>query len=180
MVTVDYVGIVVVLKRSKRTDIARIAIGNHLDTPPAGGKFAGVLGVLGGLEIMCTLHDLGYGTNAPLALLKWTNEEGPRFIPAMLGSRFHADTFDRAYAESREGHQVTTSADVIERIGYSGETAPRSVKFCAMSELHIEQDPLLEAEQKVIDVLTGAQGMRWYEIKLPRHEAHTRSSPMNI
>ena len=84
------------LKPGKRSDMAPIAIGSHLDTQPTGGKFDGVLGVLGGLEVMRTLHDLGYETNAPLMLVNWTNEEGSRFAPAMLGSGVYAGVFDRA------------------------------------------------------------------------------------
>lgn len=179
-VTVDQVGNMFALKPGKRKDMAPIAIGSHLDTQPTGGKFDGVLGVLGGLEVMRTLHDLGYETNAPLMLVNWTNEEGSRFAPAMLGSGVYAGVFDRAFADSREDRQGTTFADAIESIGYRGEAAPGSVKFGAMFELHIEQGPILEAEQKVIGIVTGVQGMRWYEIELTGREAHTGSTPMNL
>jgi N-carbamoyl-L-amino-acid hydrolase len=179
-VTVDQVGNMFALKPGRRSDMAPIAIGSHLDTQPTGGKFDGVLGVLGGLEVMRTLHDLGYETNAPLMLVNWTNEEGSRFAPAMLGSGVYAGVFDRTFADSREDRQGTTFADAIESIGYRGEAAPGSVKFGAMFELHIEQGPILEAEQKVIGIVTGVQGMRWYEIELTGREAHTGSTPMNL
>ncbi|MGF9761698.1 Zn-dependent hydrolase [Microvirga sp. 0TCS3.31] len=179
-VTVDQVGNIFALKPGRRSDMAPIAIGSHLDTQPTGGKFDGVLGVLGGLEVMRTLHDLGYETNAPLMLVNWTNEEGSRFAPAMLGSGVYAGVFDRTFADSREDRQGTTFADAIESIGYRGEAAPGSVKFGAMFELHIEQGPILEAEQKVIGIVTGVQGMRWYEIELTGREAHTGSTPMNL
>jgi N-carbamoyl-L-amino-acid hydrolase len=168
------------LKPGRRGDVAPIAIGSHLDTQPTGGKFDGVLGVLGGLEILRTLHDLGYETNAPLMLVNWTNEEGSRFAPAMLGSGVYAGVFDRAYADNREDRQGVRFADAIESIGYRGEAAPGSVEFGAMFELHIEQGPILEAEQKVIGVVTGVQGMRWYEVELTGREAHTGSTPMNL
>jgi N-carbamoyl-L-amino-acid hydrolase len=179
-VTVDQVGNMFAVKPGKRSDIAPVAIGSHLDTQPTGGKFDGVLGVLGGLEMMRTLHDLGYETNAPLMLVNWTNEEGSRFAPAMLGSGVYAGVFDRAFADSREDRQGVTFADAIESIGYRGEAAPGSIRFGAMFELHIEQGPTLEAEQKMVGVVTGVQGMRWYEVELTGREAHTGSTPMHL
>ncbi len=179
-VTVDEVGNMFALKPGKRSDVAPIAIGSHLDTQPTGGKFDGVLGVLGGLETLRTLHDLGYETNAPLMLVNWTNEEGSRFAPAMLGSGVYAGVFDRAYADAREDRQGVTFRDAIEAIGYRGEAAAGSVTFGAMFELHIEQGPILEAEGKVVGVVQGVQGMRWYELDLTGREAHTGSTPMHL
>ena len=179
-VTVDQVGNMFAFKPGKRSDVAPVAIGSHLDTQPTGGKFDGVLGVLGGLEVLRTLHDLGYETNAPLMLVNWTNEEGSRFAPAMLGSGVYAGVFDRAFADSRQDRQGVTFADAIQSIGYRGEAAPGSVKFGAMFELHIEQGPILEAEQKVVGIVTGVQGMRWYEVELTGREAHTGSTPMSL
>jgi N-carbamoyl-L-amino-acid hydrolase len=167
-------------KPGKRSDVEPIAIGSHLDTQPTGGKFDGVLGVLGGLEALRTMNDLGYETNAPLMLVNWTNEEGSRFAPAMLGSGVYAGVFDRAYADSREDRQGVRFAEAIESIGYRGEAAPGAVTFGAMFELHIEQGPILEAERKMIGVVTGVQGMRWYEIELTGREAHTGSTPMHL
>jgi N-carbamoyl-L-amino-acid hydrolase len=179
-VTVDEVGNMFALRPGKRADVAPIAIGSHLDTQPTGGKFDGVLGVLGGLETLRTLHDLGYETNAPLMLVNWTNEEGSRFAPAMLGSGVYAGVFDRAYADAREDRQGVTFKDAIDGIGYRGEAAAGSVKFGAMFELHIEQGPILEAEGKVVGVVQGVQGMRWYEVDLTGREAHTGSTPMHL
>ncbi|HEX2553782.1 MAG TPA: Zn-dependent hydrolase [Microvirga sp.] len=179
-VTVDEVGNMFALRPGKRADVAPIAIGSHLDTQPTGGKFDGVLGVLGGLETLRTLHDLGYETNAPLMLVNWTNEEGSRFAPAMLGSGVYAGVFDRAYADAREDRQGVTFKDAIDSIGYRGEAKAGSVKFGAMFELHIEQGPILEAEGKVVGVVQGVQGMRWYEVDLTGREAHTGSTPMHL
>ena len=179
-VTVDQVGNMFAFKPGKRSDVAPVAIGSHLDTQPTGGKFDGVLGVLGGLEVLRTLHDLGYETNAPLMLVNWTIEEGSRFAPAMLGSGVYAGVFDRTFADSRQDRQGVTFADAIQSIGYRGEAAPGSVKFGAMFELHIEQGPILEAEQKVVGIVTGVQGMRWYEVELTGREAHTGSTPMSL
>jgi N-carbamoyl-L-amino-acid hydrolase len=113
-------------------------------------------------------------------LVNWTNEEGSRFAPAMLGSGVYAGVFDRTFADSRQDRQGVTFADAIQSIGYRGEAAPGSVKFGAMFELHIEQGPILEAEQKVVGIVTGVQGMRWYEVELTGREAHTGSTPMSL
>ncbi len=179
-VTVDQVGNMFAVRPGRRDDLAPIAIGSHLDTQPTGGKFDGILGVMGGLEVMRSLHDLGYETNAPLMLVNWTNEEGSRFAPAMLGSGVHAGVFDRAYADSREDRAGTTFAQAIEAIGYRGEAEPGSVSIGAMFELHIEQGPILEAEERAIGVVTGVQGMRWYEVEIAGREAHTGSTPMRL
>jgi len=179
-VVVDEVGNMFATRPGKRADVAPIAIGSHLDTQPTGGKFDGVLGVLGGLEVMRTLHALNYETNAPLMLVNWTNEEGSRFAPAMLGSGVYAGVFDTAFADSREDRQGVTFKEAIEAIGYRGPEKPGAVKFSAMLELHIEQGPILEAEGKTIGVVQGVQGMRWYEVTLTGREAHTGSTPMRL
>jgi N-carbamoyl-L-amino-acid hydrolase len=179
-VTVDEVGNMFALKAGRRGDIPPIALGSHLDTQPTGGKFDGVLGVLGGLEAVRTLHDLGYETNAPLLLVNWTNEEGSRFAPAMLGSGVYAGVFDRAYADSRADREGVGFGEALEGIGYRGEARAGSVPFGALFELHIEQGPILEAEEKAIGVVQGVQGMRWYEVEVTGREAHTGSTPMAL
>ena len=179
-VTVDEVGNMFALKAGRRGDVAPIALGSHLDTQPTGGKFDGVLGVLGGLEVARTLHDLGYETNAPLLLVNWTNEEGSRFAPAMLGSGVYAGAFDRAFAEACADREGVSFGEALESIGYRGEAAAGSVPFGALFELHIEQGPILEAEGKAIGVVQGVQGMRWYEVEVTGREAHTGSTPMAL
>jgi N-carbamoyl-L-amino-acid hydrolase len=179
-VTVDEVGNMFALRPGRRADLKPIAIGSHLDTQPTGGKFDGVLGVLGGLEVLRTLHDLGYETSAPLMLVNWTNEEGSRFAPAMLGSGVFAGVFDRAYADSREDRKGERFGAALEAIGYRGEAKAGTVPIGAMFELHIEQGPILEAESKVIGIVQGVQGMRWYDVTLTGQEAHTGSTPMHL
>jgi N-carbamoyl-L-amino-acid hydrolase len=179
-VTVDEVGNMFALRPGRRSDLAPIAIGSHLDTQPTGGKFDGALGVLGGLEVLKTLHDLGYETNAPLLLVNWTNEEGARFAPAMLGSGVFAKAFDRAYADSREDRQGARFGDALEQIGYRGPVKAGDVAIGAMFELHIEQGPILESENKVIGIVQGVQGMRWYDVTVTGREAHTGSTPMRL
>src|SRR5580704_16056423 len=179
-VTVDEVGNMFALRPGRRSDVAPIAIGSHLDTQPTGGKFDGALGVLGGLEVLKTLHDLGYETNAPLLLVNWTNEEGSRFAPAMLGSGVFANVFDRRFADAREDRQGIRFGDALEAIGYRGPVAAGTVPIGAMFELHIEQGPILEAEGKVIGIVQGVQGMRWYEATFTGQEEHTGSTPMQL
>ncbi|MBL0407338.1 Zn-dependent hydrolase [Microvirga aerilata] len=179
-VTVDDVGNMFAVRPGRRSDLPPIAIGSHLDTQPTGGKFDGILGVLGGLEVLKTLQGTGYETNAPLMLVNWTNEEGSRFAPAMLGSGVYAGVFDRTYADSREDRQGVTFGEAIEAIGYRGDAKAGSIKFGAMFELHIEQGPILEQEGKVIGIVQGVQGMRWYEVNLTGREAHTGSTPMHL
>ena len=179
-VTVDEVGNMFALRPGRRQDVAPIAIGSHLDTQPTGGKFDGVLGVLGGLEVFKTLADLGYDTHAPLLLVNWTNEEGSRFAPAMLGSGVFAGVFDRSYADAREDRQGVKFGDALEAIGYRGDVKAGALALGAMFELHIEQGPILEAESKTIGVVTGVQGMRWYDVTITGQEAHTGSTPMHL
>jgi N-carbamoyl-L-amino-acid hydrolase len=179
-VTVDEVGNMFAVRPGKRDDVAPIAMGSHLDTQPTGGKFDGILGVLGGLEALRTLVDLGYETNAPVMLVNWTNEEGSRFAPAMLGSGVFAGVFDRAYADSREDRQGETFGAALDAIGYRGEVKAGAVPMSAMFELHIEQGPILEAEGKTIGIVKGVQGMRWYDVTVTGKEAHTGSTPMML
>jgi beta-ureidopropionase / N-carbamoyl-L-amino-acid hydrolase len=179
-VEVDEVGNMFATRPGKRKDIAPIAMGSHLDTQPTGGKFDGVLGVLGALEAMRTLVDMGYESNAPLMIVNWTNEEGSRFAPAMLCSGVYAGVFTADYAYSREDRQGIKLGDELTRIGYKGKHKAGAVKFSSMFELHIEQGPILEAESKMIGVVTGVQGMRWYEVTVTGQESHTGATPMGL
>jgi N-carbamoyl-L-amino-acid hydrolase len=177
-VQVDSVGNMFATRPGKRKDLLPIAMGSHLDTQPTGGKFDGVLGVLGALEAMRTLVDMGYETNAPVMIVNWTNEEGSRFAPAMLCSGVYAGVFTPEFAYSREDREGVKLGDELKRIGYLGSEPVGSHKFQAMFELHIEQGPILEAEAKMIGVVTGVQGMRWYEVTVNGQESHTGATPM--
>jgi beta-ureidopropionase / N-carbamoyl-L-amino-acid hydrolase len=180
VIEVDEVGNMFATRAGKRKDLAPIALGSHLDTQPTGGKFDGVLGVLGALEAMRTLFDMGYETNAPIMIVNWTNEEGSRFAPAMLCSGVYAGVFTPEYAYSREDRQGIKLGDELERIGYKGTHKAGAIKFSSMFELHIEQGPILEAEAKMIGVVTGVQGMRWYEVTVTGQESHTGATPMGL
>ncbi len=179
-VEVDEVGNMFATRPGKRADVLPIAMGSHLDTQPTGGKFDGVLGVLGALEAMRTLVDMGYESNAPLMIVNWTNEEGSRFAPAMLCSGVYAGVFTPEYAYSREDRSGIKLGDELVRIGYKGKYKAGAITFSSMFELHIEQGPILEAENKVIGVVTGVQGMRWYEVTVRGQESHTGATPMGL
>lgn len=179
-VTVDSCGNMFAVRPGKRADLLPVAMGSHLDTQPTGGKFDGVLGVLSGLEAMRTLHETGYETNAPLMIVNWTNEEGSRFAPAMLASGVYSGVFTEEFAWSREDRDGKAFGAELERIGYKGSIPVGTQKFQAMFELHIEQGPILEAEGKMIGVVSGVQGMRWYEVTVRGQESHTGATPMGL
>jgi len=179
-VAVDQVGNMFARRPGKNPALAPIAMGSHLDTQPTGGKFDGVLGVLGALEAMRTLHDLGYETNAPIEIVNWTNEEGSRFAPAMLASGVFAGVFTPDYAYARTDRDGKTFGGELDRIGYKGAEESGARKFGAMFELHIEQGPILEDEGRMIGIVQGVQGMRWYEVTVTGQEAHTGATPMRL
>ncbi|TBW36649.1 Zn-dependent hydrolase [Siculibacillus lacustris] len=179
-VTVDEVGNLFARRPGKNPALPPIALGSHLDTQPTGGKFDGILGVLGALEALKTLHASGYETNAPIEVVSWTNEEGSRFAPAMLASGVFAGVFTRAYADERVDRAGLTFGAELERIGYRGEQIAGDHPLSAYFELHIEQGPILEDEGLTIGVLTGVQGMRWYEVTVTGQDAHTGATPMRL
>jgi N-carbamoyl-L-amino-acid hydrolase len=179
-VTVDEVGNLFARRPGKNPNLAPIALGSHLDTQPTGGRFDGILGVLGALEALKTLAASGYETNAPIEVVSWTNEEGSRFAPAMLASGVFAGVFTRDYADAREDRKGLRFGDELERIGYRGSEKAGDHPLTAYFELHIEQGPILEDEAKTIGVLTGVQGMRWYEVTVTGQDAHTGATPMRL
>src|SRR6476620_1930945 len=179
-VEVDEVGNMFARRPGKNNALDPICMGSHLDTQPTGGKFDGVLGVLGALEAMKTLHEQGYETNAPIEIVNWTNEEGSRFAPAMLASGVFAGVFTPQYAYERADREGITFGDELKRIGYQGMDRAGARKFAAMFELHIEQGPILEDEARMIGVVQGVQGMRWYEVTVTGQAAHTGATPMRL
>jgi N-carbamoyl-L-amino-acid hydrolase len=175
-VTVDEVGNMFALRPGRLPGLAPIALGSHLDTQPTGGKFDGNLGVLGALEAMRTLAAAGYETNAPLVVVNWTNEEGARFAPAMLGSGVFAGAYTRDVADAATDTKGERFGAALERIGWRGEVKG-AIQLSAYLELHIEQGPILEAESKTIGVVTGVQAMRWFELAIAGRESHAGTTP---
>jgi N-carbamoyl-L-amino-acid hydrolase len=179
-VTADEVGNMFARRPGKNPKLDPIAIGSHLDTQPTGGKFDGPLGVLAGLEVLRTLRDAGHTTNAPIELVNWTNEEGARFAPAMLASGVFAGVFTADYAYGRTDREGKTFGDELQRIGYRGSEKAGARKFSGYFELHIEQGPILEHEDRMIGIVQGAQGVRWYDIIISGQEAHAGAMPMTL
>lgn len=179
-VTVDRLGTMFARRAGQTDTLPPICIGSHLDTQPTGGKFDGVLGVLAGLEILRTLEEAGYRTNAPIEVINWTNEEGCRFAPAMLASGAYAGVFDVASVLARKDAAGLSIGSELQRIGYAGDQPVGGRAISAMFELHIEQGPILDAESIEIGIVTGVQAMRWYEIVLTGSEAHAGSTPMGM
>jgi beta-ureidopropionase / N-carbamoyl-L-amino-acid hydrolase len=179
-VTVDDMGAMFARRPGQRNDIPPIAMGSHLDTQPTGGKFDGVLGVLGALEALRTLVQAGYETYAPIEVVNWTNEEGSRFAPAMVASGVFAGAFTCEWAWSRQDRAGVTFGDALDAIGYRGAERCGDHPLSAFFELHIEQGPILEAEDREIGIVTGVQGMRWYEVTVTGQDAHTGATPMRL
>ena len=179
-VAVDEVGNMFARRPGRNQSLPSIAMGSHLDTQPTGGKFDGVLGVLGALEALRTLHETGYETNAPIEVVNWTNEEGARFAPAMLASGVFAGVFTPDYAYGRTDRDGKSFGAELQRIGYRGQQRAGERRFSALFELHIEQGPILEAEGRMIGVVQGVQGIRWYEVTVTGQEAHTGATPMPL
>lgn len=157
-----------------------VYIGSHLDTQPTGGKYDGVLGVLGGLEVIRTMNDRGIRTKHPIVVTNWTNEEGARFAPAMLASGVFAGIHSLDYAYARKDPEGKSFGEELARIGWVGDEEVGARKMQAYFELHIEQGPILEAEKKTIGVVTHCQGLWWLEFTLTGKEAHTGSTPMGM
>ena len=177
-VTVDDMG-VMFARRDGQHDLPPIAMGSHLDTQPTGGKFDGVLGVLGALEALRVLVESGYETHAPVEVINWTNEEGSRFAPAMIASGVFGGVFTRDWAAARTDRAGVRFGEALEAIGYRGPERCGAHPLSAFFELHIEQGPILEAEGKEIGVVTGAQGFRWFEATILGQESHTGTTPMD-
>ena len=157
-----------------------VYVGSHLDTQPTGGKYDGVLGVLGGLEILRTMNDLDIKTKHPIVVVNWTNEEGTRFAPAMLSSGVFAGVHTQDWAYDRVDAEGKAFGDELQRIGWRGDEDVGARKMHAFFELHIEQGPILEAENKQIGIVTHGQGLSWTQVEITGKDAHTGSTPMPI
>jgi beta-ureidopropionase / N-carbamoyl-L-amino-acid hydrolase len=177
-VKVDEMGNMFARRPGDDETLAPVMLGSHLDTQPTGGKFDGVLGVLGALEVVRSLNDLKIKTRRPIEVANWTNEEGSRYAPAMISSGVFAGVYTKEFAYSRVDSGGKTLGDELERIGFKGEEPIGGRPVHAFFELHIEQGPILEDENIDVGVVTHGQGQRWYEIRLTGFESHAGSTPM--
>ncbi len=177
-IEIDDMGNIFARRPGRDAARAPVVAGSHLDTQPHGGRFDGIYGVLAGLEVLRTLHEQNVTTAAPLEVVVWTNEEGARFAPAMIASGVYAGLFDKEFAWSRSDSDGRTLADELRRIGYFGDVPCGEHPIGALFEAHIEQGPILEAEDKTIGVVVGGQGIRWYDLRLRGRDSHAGSTPM--
>lgn len=175
---IDQVGNIFARRAGLDDSLPAVMTGSHIDTQPTGGKFDGCFGVLAGLEVIRTLNDHGVQTRAPLEVAIWTNEEGTRFVPVMMGSGAFIGRFAVADVLATTDKDGLAVADELKKIGYAGDLPVGQRKVGAYFEAHIEQGPILEAEDKTIGVVTGSLGLRWYDVAVTGMEMHAGPTPM--
>ncbi len=174
----DEIGNLFVRREGSDPEASPVLMGSHLDTQPTGGRFDGVYGVLGGLEVIESLNDQNVTTTRPIELCVWTNEEGSRFQYSMMGSGVWANHLDLDTGRALVDIDGVSVAEELDRLGWKGERPANPSDYSAAFELHIEQGPILEAEELEIGVVTGVQGFRWYTIDLAGHPVHAGPTPM--
>ena len=177
-VEVDGAGNVFATRAGRDAGAPVVLTGSHVDTQPSGGKFDGNYGVLAGLEVLRTLNDAGVVTDKPVGVAIWTNEEGSRFVPVMGGSGTFAGVFTLEHLLAQRDVDGVTFGDALRRIGYAGKAPVGGRALDAYFEAHIEQGPILEREDKVIGVVNGALGLRWYDCVWTGQDAHAGPTPM--
>lgn len=177
-ITIDQVGNIFGRRPGRNPGLPPVATGSHIDTQPTGGKFDGCFGVMAGLEVMRTLQDHGIETEAPLELIIWTNEEGTRFVPVMMGSGVFCKIFPLETALSAVDVNGKSVRNELANIGYNGQAPVPDHELGSYFEAHIEQGPILEAADNVIGVVSGSLGLRWYDVTVTGMEAHAGPTPM--
>jgi N-carbamoyl-L-amino-acid hydrolase len=179
-VAVDGIGNIFARRPGKDDRLPPIITGSHIDTQPSGGKFDGNYGVMAGLEILRTLNDHRVQTQAPVEVAVWTNEEGSRFTPVMMGSGVFVGAFPLEATLQRPDLDGITVGEALKKIGYAGAQRIGGRPIGAYIEAHIEQGPVLEDTNKVIGVVTGALGLRWYDVVVTGQDAHAGPTPMRL
>ncbi len=178
-VTVDELGNIFGRREGESAGAAPVLFGSHVDSVTGGGRFDGVLGVLGALEVVEALNDAGRRTDRPLEVVSWTNEEGVRFQPDLLGSGVFSGTFDREFAYSRTDDAGTTVEAELERIGYRGETPCEPRDLHCFLELHVEQGPSLDDNDLSVGAVDGVFGFSWLDVTLEGRSDHAGPTPMD-
>jgi len=179
-ITVDQIGNTFMRRAGTNPALAPIMTGSHIDTQPTGGKYDGNYGVLAGLEVIETLNEHQIETEAPLEVVFWTNEEGSRFTPVMMGSGVFAKAFTLEHAYAAQDKDGKTVKAELNRIGFLGEQIPGDHPCSAYFETHIEQGPVLEYQKKTIGVVPAVMGLRWFDCIVHGFEAHAGPTPMEI
>lgn len=176
--TIDQIGNIFMRREGADKSLAPIVAGSHIDTQPTGGKFDGCYGVLAALEVVRTLNDRGIQTRAPIEIASWTNEEGSRFVPVMMGSGVFSGAIHLEQAYAATDTEGKTVKGELERIEYVGPEVPGHHPIGAYFEAHIEQGPILEDCGKVIGVVPAVLGLTWYDCEVVGMEAHAGPTPM--
>ncbi|SAI43431.1 allantoate amidohydrolase [Bordetella ansorpii] len=179
-VSVDQIGNIFGRRAGRDPSLPAVCTGSHIDTQPTGGRFDGCFGVMAGLEVMRTLQERGIQTDSALELAIWTNEEGSRFAPFMMGSAVYCGKLPLEQALATADSEGKRVGDELQRIGYAGDCPVGQRRFGHYLEAHIEQGPILEAEDTVIGAVTGSLGMYWYEVVVTGMEAHAGPTPMPL
>ena len=177
-VRIDALGNTFMRRAGDDANAKAILIGSHLDSQPLGGKYDGIYGVMAGLEVLRALDASKTKTRHAIELAVWTNEEGARFAPAMMGAAFFAGKFAAAELLSRVDSQGEKLGDSLASIGYAGNDVVKPTEHAAYLEIHIEQGPILQDENLQIGVVTLVQGMRWFRIGISGQSGHTGTYPM--
>ena len=179
-ITIDKIGNGFMRRAGRNNSLPPVMTGSHIDTQPTGGKFDGNYGVLAGIEVVRTLNDLGIETEAPIEVAFWTNEEGSRFVPVMMGSGVFAKAFTLEHAYAATDTEGKSVKGELERIGYVGDQEPGDHPIGAYFETHIEQGPVLEDNDTTIGVVSGVLGIRWFDCTVTGMEAHAGPTPMAL
>ena len=175
-IEIDVIGNIFARRAGADASAAPVAIGSHLDSQPSGGKFDGAYGVMAGLEVVRTLNDAGVRTRAPLEIVSWTNEEGSRFVPTLMGSGVFAGVFSLESIFNTKDVDGITVRGALASTGYAGTAKPH--KLGAYFEAHIEQGPVLEQTKTTIGVVLGALGQRWFDVTISGQDSHAGPTPM--
>jgi N-carbamoyl-L-amino-acid hydrolase len=177
-ITIDEMGNIFGKRAGKNNTLPPVLIGSHIDSQPRGGRFDGILGVMGALEGLRVIHENRIETQRPVMIVDWTNEEGTRFSPAMLGSGVWAGKLDRDWAYGRVDIQEKKFGEELERIGYRGKHPAQRWPIHAYYELHIEQGPILERKGKIIGIPKGINGLYWYDVYVEGKANQVGPTPM--
>jgi beta-ureidopropionase / N-carbamoyl-L-amino-acid hydrolase len=179
-VRVDRIGNVVATRPGLDPSLSPVMTGSHIDTVRTGGRYDGTLGVLAGLEVVRALDDAGIRTRRPVAVAFFTDEEGSRFAPDMLGSLVYVGGMPLEDALDIVAIDGAVLGDELERIGWAGDAAVPGPAPHAYVEIHIEQGPVLEEQGITIGAVTGVQGISWQELTITGQSNHAGTTPMRL
>lgn len=177
-IRIDAIGNIFARRAGTDDSLPPVMTGSHLDTQPSGGKFDGAYGVMAGLEVVRRLNELGIRTLAPIEVAAWTNEEGSRFVPTMMGSGVFTAVYTAEKMHAQTDVDGVTVGEALKAIGYQGDATP--LKVGAYFEAHIEQGPVLENTRTTIGAVQGALGQRWFDVEIVGQDSHAGPTPMEL